>query len=66
MGDDPSNKGEDDPNPISVKDIQVAPTQAALQTHLPTNLVRCKPNLRCYANRPCPRNPRKPSGALLS
>ena len=34
MGDDPSNKGEDDPNPISVKDIQVAPTQAALQTHL--------------------------------
>ena len=30
MGDDPSNKGEDDPNPISVKDIQVASTQAAL------------------------------------
>ena len=34
MGDDPSNKGEDDPNPISTKDVQVAPTQAALQTHL--------------------------------
>ena len=30
VGDDPSNKGED-PNPISVKDIQVASTQAAQQ-----------------------------------
>ena len=34
VGDDPSNKGEDDPNPISVKDIQVASTQTALHTHL--------------------------------
>ena len=34
VGDDPSNKGEDDPNPISVKDIQVAPTHTALQTPL--------------------------------
>ena len=34
VGDDPSNKSEDDPNPISVKDIQVAPTQAELHTNL--------------------------------
>ena len=34
VGDDPSNKGEDDPNPISIKDFQVAPTQTSLQTHL--------------------------------
>ena len=34
VGDDPSNKGEDDPNPISVEDIQDASTQAALQPHL--------------------------------
>ena len=33
VGDDPSNKG-DDSNPISVKDIQDASTQAALQPHL--------------------------------
>ena len=33
VGDDPSNKGED-PNPISVKDIQVASTQTALHTNL--------------------------------
>ena len=33
MGDNPSNKG-DDSNPISVKDIQDASTQAALQPHL--------------------------------
>ena len=34
MVDDPSDKGEDDPNPISVKDIQVASTQTALHTNL--------------------------------
>ena len=34
VGDDPSNKGEDDPNPISVKGIQVASTQTALHTDL--------------------------------
>ena len=33
VGDDPSNKGEDYPNQISVKD-QVASTQTALHTHL--------------------------------
>ena len=33
VGDNPSNKGDDDPNPISIKDVQVAPTRS-LQTHL--------------------------------
>ena len=47
VGDDPSNKG-DDSNPISVKDIQDASTQAALQPHLhaPCTSVTANPYLR--------------------